>query len=1343
MEKEPVASTSAEPPVVNQTGGGGGGSRDNEGASRYFEVQDRHEKYFSRFRTHGAETTIKIKKPPTSENPIAWLEEAFKGIVELLTNGCRPNDYFGITFGGDNFPKGPGGLSMRPAAEFNFRDVWKTFSEIAQSTSAFNIDDSFVVNTHRVEVLNGNGYVKLTHEGVHKQSVLTIANGDRLCLPRSLVCAHVHKERGLVTEGDWKKEWDQIRDCRRPYQYEQAFDLVSKSGLVIPDSGCGIPEILKLQEYYANYNIAIVVYEFETFGRGGEPLFDGSSSITSKGETIAKKLNIMYYAQTNHYQPILNMRAASGSRNYCVKCNKGYWGGHSCPNACFRCKGFHNSSDKKKVYCEKCNRWFFGHLCFKNHSTASADNSSGISVCASLYACKECTRVVRRAAPHLCDKKFCRTCKATVDLNHFCYMQPVKGEYHRKQLIKNTLLVFYDFETNQSQLMKGTKDVNVHVPNLCVMQQACATCIDNEDIHVACQRCGIREKIFKIDPVKQFVTYVSSNFKSFKQVVCIAHNSSSFDCQFILAFVVEQLGMPPPQIILKGSKIIMMQLGKVKFIDSLNYFSMPLKAVPKAFGLDVNSELAKGLFPYLYTDTDHDGYLPPLKYYSPDTMMPKDREECVKWYKEAVRNKTKFKFWDALESYCRVDVDILRRGALEFRKIFLEKGKVDPFAECVTIASTCMLLYRVNFLPELTIGLIPIRGYRLADNQSRVALEWLLWCEHKLGVRITHALRGREHKLREGVTVDGYYESSNGIKHVFQFFGDYFHGCPKCKPVGRDENLTEDDDGAIDTLNSRYERTMAIYEKLRRAGYTLHIKWECDFRREKDTSVELQDFLKDNAHLFTEALNPRDAFYGGRTGNTVIQYDCGPNEKLKYVDVNSLYPYICKYSKMAVMHPQILLGEDISNVVGPNFDLTNVEGLIVCKILPPRDLFLPVLPVKMHQKLMFALCRTCLENLEQRDCPHELEEERALIGTWVIDEVKEAVSMGYRILSISEIWHYSEVSQYDRANHTGGIFAPYIDTWFTLKTLASDYPPECTTEETRAAYVARCEEREGIKLDRSKICKNPGLRSVAKICLNSLWGKFGMRTNMTKTTVIKKRQQLLELLGTPTVEVKQIIPVNDDVLYAVWKYIDEEPETSSIVNVVISSYVTCAARLELYKYLKLLKQRVKYFDTDSIIYSSTDDPAEYEPPIGSFLGDLTNELSSYGPGAYIESFLSGGAKFYAMRIRNTSGEVHEVCKVKGIRLTYENSLKINFDSIRSLLRANSNDDSILNDNELETAENERERSIHLKFRSIRRTKDHNVVTKTETKVCKPVCVKRRFINDRYSVPYGYKHTRTN
>jgi len=36
----------------------------------------------------------------------------------------------------------------------------------------------------------------------------------------------------------------------------------------------------------------------------------------------------------------------------------------------------------------------------------------------------------------------------------------------------------------------------------------------------------------------------------------------------------------------------------------------------------------------------------------------------------------------------------------------------------------------------------------------------------------------------------------------------------------------------------------------------------------------------------------------------------------------------------------------------------------------------------------------------------------------------------------------------------------------------------------------------------------------------------------------------------------------------------------------------------------------------------------YRPPTGDFLGELTDELSGYGPGSYIDEFVSGGPKQY-------------------------------------------------------------------------------------------------------------------
>ena len=64
-------------------------------------------------------------------------------------------------------------------------------------------------------------------------------------------------------------------------------------------------------------------------------------------------------------------------------------------------------------------------------------------------------------------------------------------------------------------------------------------------------------------------------------------------------------------------------------------------------------------------------------------------------------------------------------------------------------------------------------------------------------------------------------------------------------------------------------------------------------------------------------------------------------------------------------------------------------------------------------------------------------------------------------------------------------------------------------------------------------------------------------------------------------------------------------------NVVVSAYTTAQARLLLYIYLEKLGIRVLYYDMDSIIFTSTVDDT-YEPPVGPYLGDMTNELEYSG-----------------------------------------------------------------------------------------------------------------------------------
>ena len=116
---------------------------------------------------------------------------------------------------------------------------------------------------------------------------------------------------------------------------------------------------------------------------------------------------------------------------------------------------------------------------------------------------------------------------------------------------------------------------------------------------VRCRWYGVREFIFRNNPIKQFVNLEMRTTKCFKKIICIAHNAKAFDTQFILKYLFENSEITEePWVILNGMKIIVMTIGNTKFIDSVNYLPMCLSDLPKASKL--NDILRKGIFPYLF-----------------------------------------------------------------------------------------------------------------------------------------------------------------------------------------------------------------------------------------------------------------------------------------------------------------------------------------------------------------------------------------------------------------------------------------------------------------------------------------------------------------------------------------------------------------------------------------------------------------------------------------------------------------------------------------------------------------------------------------------------------------------
>ena len=123
-------------------------------------------------------------------------------------------------------------------------------------------------------------------------------------------------------------------------------------------------------------------------------------------------------------------------------------------------------------------------------------------------------------------------------------------------------------------------------------------------------------------------------------------------------------------------------------------------------------------------------------------------------------------------------------------------------------------------------------------------------------------------------------------------------------------------------------------------------------------------------------------------------------------------------------------------------------------------------------------------------CNHT-NEQRVLTATWCSPELHKAVALGYEIQYIYEVWHFEETCE--------GLFRDYVNTWLKIKQEASGWPSWVGDDETkRQQYLREYYEHEGIQLEYTKIEKNAGLRTLAKMMLNSMWGKFGQRLNKTQ-----------------------------------------------------------------------------------------------------------------------------------------------------------------------------------------------------------------------------------------------------
>lgn len=226
-------------------------------------------------------------------------------------------------------------------------------------------------------------------------------------------------------------------------------------------------------------------------------------------------------------------------------------------------------------------------------------------------------------------------------------------------------------------------------------------------------------------------------------------------------------------------------------------------------------------------------------------------------------------------------------------------------------------------------------------------------------------------------------------------------------------------------------------------------------------------------------------------------------------------------------------------------DLSKIMGFVKANIIAPCKEVLenPVLPVKLDNG--------------------ELVVPRGQFSGWYYsEELKYAESLGYKITVIEAVEIEHEY-----------VFNEYIDHFYKIKS---------TT-------------------------KNPTSKLIAKLFLNSLYGKFGMNIENSISSVVNiDTIDLLLKEGNIPVGEPIALDTNEEIFifkYAKRDYDLDQPR-DRVINVAIASAITAYSRIEISKYKNIPGNPPVYTDTDSIILHKPLD----SKLVGTELGQMKLEL---------------------------------------------------------------------------------------------------------------------------------------
>lgn len=833
---------------------------------------------------------------------------------------------------------------------------------------------------------------------------------------------------------------------------------------------------------------------------------------------------------------------------------------------------------------------------------------------------------------------------------HRCYCRRPKS----MPTIADDKLYFFDFEAVEEDEHRGHRIVFGHL-----MTSNGEECWDFNDLDSFCR--------FVFDD------------RRFRGATLIAHNSSRYDGQFILGWLLKN-GAQPSFNKLSGlsSKTLQIEWTGRRFIDSCCFMPFALANFGKTFKLNQG----KGHFPHAFCtmerwEADYEGPMPDIEFYNVKGVRASDPQstreavrELQQWHAQEVvkyepHTALKWSIRRVMREYCRLDVEVLRQGCLIFRRELLSaqgfveaKGSrpswtmtpCDPFA-WMTQAQLALNLFLAGLQRRFRIAHFPYRAeYREGDG----VWTWLAYIEAESKQHVIH--RGNYFDRSRFELPDGIGRVQGWQTRMFDgapkevalvFFDCADNGCLNCMP-DRQARHPRFNKTYYDLYEGARERMAKLCQRLGGEQF-VEFTWAHTWRQLcNDMEAAGQDSTLDELKVAGMPIAESGFFFGGRVDAFASRVVAGPGQKICHVDVTSMYPWACAHCPLPHGHPTAIAEADVDRGRLVEGSPNAYFGIVKCHVTPPHNIVIPTLPCRR--------AGTPDEDLD--DAIGEGERLKftgnAQVGSWTTVELHHAVRQGYVIGRVYEVHHFEETEV------TTGLFSGYVDYWLRIKIEAEGWPSENMSDAEKKAYCDDLEEQNGgIGRPREDcVAKNPGKRALSKLMLNSLWGKFAQKPRTSEHAYVTTPGRFDDLIMSPYTDktTMRFMEYAPDALLATFSLVSNFKQSPTRSNCYLAAFVTAHARVRLHGLMERAGYRsVIYCDTDSVMFVQGVD--EDRLPCTPGLGNLTNELDE---GVEITEILITGPKSYCKIFSDGTYDM----KSKGITLNAGNLDRLTPDVMR-------------------------------------------------------------------------------